>query len=640
MSGTKQVRDALPFTIQAYTFTGGELGLNAKRPCPGKSYIDTNEIIVRVYNATIAEEAGFCGEVIAIGDYVDTYSIGDYVFGGKQKPALQPYIVVKPEDLAVLPSKMSPAAAARLYAATPVYAALQNLEMGQRVAILGDMTGFAVQIAVQKKCIVTSSEPHDVGETAVIEEDNFLEYLSQQPDPFDVIVDATGDLDLYAYCEQFTTRAAEYISINPINTIQATKAQLLPAFLGGGTRKLTVSKLPVGQHKADLLNTLAKEVQEGRLRVLDQRVVSFEAVLQVYPAIREVTVVNVIKQSELTPEEPEEPAQPKNKGKAKAVAPSPKPKRSPTQKRRAPTQIAEQAASPNKNYSPRKPSRLQESILADQAGESSPEMRDAGFMGDEQHKSLHALQNGAGDDEIAQTDLIDHATPPRKTDRTGWPRQATLQDEYELSDLKHRQGTLLFDAGIEHQDLSTAELSLPDRSAEAIDYPVDEGDSEYEDIDDADDEEEEADTSTTFNKVQYAAQPTAQDDKAAALKEAEDKIAALQRQIEMLSRVEIPVKQQVTVRKLSKERRKSKESSHGRSSKEEERPHHGLLVDTEAAHVAAHSQVKTPSPTATKHKRKDSRHRSSSGEDTGHAANPDVLANESEDEEESSKLIN
>jgi hypothetical protein len=640
MFSTKQVRDALPFTVQAYQFTAGELGLNARKPCPGKTYLDTNEIIVRVYNATISEQAGFCGEVIAIGDYVDTFSVGDYVFGGKQRPSLQAYIVVKSEDLAVLPPKMSPAAAARLYAATPIYATLQNLEIGQRVAVLGDMTGFAVQIAVQKKCIVTSSEKNDVGETAVIESDNFLEYLSQQASPFDVIVDATGDLDLYDYCEQFTTRTAEYISINPVNPLQATKAQLLPAFLGGGTRKLTVSKMPTGEKKTSLLYALAKEVQSGQLRVLDQRIVSFEAVLQVYPAIREVTVVNVVKQSDLTPpEEEEEVPSPSAKGKAKAVPAVVKPKRSPVQKRRPQVEIAEQAASPNKDYSPRRPSRLKEAMLAEQTSESSPELRESGFMSGQQHQALQDLQDDEAVEHISEKDLIDHKTPERKKGGDVWPRRATRQDEYELTEMKNQPGTLLFDSGDHHDALEAPALSLPSRDPDG----EAEDEADYEDVDDADDENEEED-----NEVEH--------EKSAALREAEEKIAALQRQIEMLSRTERTQapNQKVTTRKLSKERRTSKENDRRpskehdrrtnkeldrRSSKEEAQKGLGLVVNTGSARREPHDKNKTPSPKDSRHK-KTVRYSSSSDERPRPVDNPDVHANESADEEESSKLIN
>lgn len=335
------------------------MSFNSRKPCPGKAYLDPKHVLVRVYNATMAVDGGFSGEVIALGDHVDSFSVNDFVFGGGL-PCLQQYIVVDASSLAIKPRELSFADAARLYTASVLNRAMRHLEKDMQVLILDDMSGFAVQFARERGCVVTASEDFDCGEDIIIEEDNYLNWLQQHTNQFDVVIDATGDLDLYDYCEIFTTPLSEYISLDPQSTVQAVRALYLPSLLGGGTRKLKVVRAQKGEALSKSLSALAKRLINNEIHVLNPRIVAFDKINTVMPSQRYVTAVNVIKQSDITPAEAE-PRDRKGKGKGKARA-DPKHRRN-----RSSTDVqtlTPPATPPVNPYSPRLPSRLAQSVSA------------------------------------------------------------------------------------------------------------------------------------------------------------------------------------------------------------------------------------------------------------------------------------
>ncbi|CCG80775.1 protein of unknown function [Taphrina deformans PYCC 5710] len=301
----RETRAALPSFIPYYSFSNGRVVYNIEgKATPGKHYLDSQEILVRVYNSTIAEQAGFSGEVIALGDYVDSCGVNDYVFGGGLT-SLQQYITVKAEEVCNKPRDLCFADAARLHAGTILYENLQHIPTQSTVLILGDMTGFAAQICREKGCFITSSEDFDCGEQSIIDSDNFLEWLENHDFIYDIVIDASGDLDIYNHCHKFTTKRAEYISINPDNALQAVKSSLLPSFLGGGTRKLKIARPASGVKKSQLLAQLAAKVLKDEYEVKNPRIVNYRSVSSVESASRYVTAVNVIEQKDITPEDPE-----------------------------------------------------------------------------------------------------------------------------------------------------------------------------------------------------------------------------------------------------------------------------------------------------------------------------------------------
>lgn len=304
MGSQREALSALPVHVPAYSVNGDSVTFNDRCTTPGKAFLDPKEVLVRVYNATIARDGGFSGEVLATGDHIDSFGIGDYVYGGGT-PCLQQYITVRADELTTKPRDLSFAEAARIYSGALIYEALRIMKEDMMVLILGDMTGFAAQICQERGCFVTSSEDFDCGETNIIDGDDFYGWLQQHTFKYDVIIDATGDLDLYECCHDFTTKRAEYISVNPQYTIKAVKSTMLPTFLGGGQRKITVAKLPKGLRRARVLSELGKKVVDGEYSIKEPRIVAFESVRAVHPSLRYVTAVNVITQRDLTPDDPE-----------------------------------------------------------------------------------------------------------------------------------------------------------------------------------------------------------------------------------------------------------------------------------------------------------------------------------------------
>lgn len=396
----REVKDALPTNIPYYSFHSDRVSYNAVgRPTPGKSYLDPQDILVKVYNSTIAKDGGFSGEVLALGSHIDSFGANDYVFGGGVS-ALQQYITVRAEEVLTKPRDLCFADASRLHAGTILYEHLQHLQQELTVLILGDMTGFGAQICRERGCLVTSSEYFDCGEQAIIDSDNFLEWLENHDFVYDVVVDATGDLDMYAHCHKFTTKRAHYISINPDSVLQATKSAYLPSFLGGGTRKLTIARPAKGAKKVQLLAELAAKIVREEYEVKNPRIVGYRSIHTVNPSQRYVTAVNVIEQKDITPEDPEynlkegraRGAKGNGKGKAKArTQPNTPPRyRNPTfpshtQHRPGSSGGMEASGNPSRQrstpsspvvhpYSPKVSSRLSHSVSASILPDSSPPM--------------------------------------------------------------------------------------------------------------------------------------------------------------------------------------------------------------------------------------------------------------------------
>lgn len=393
MGSQREALAALPAHIPFYSFSSDLVSFNDRCSTPGKSFLEPKDVLVRVYNATIARDGGFSGEVIATGDHIDSFGVGDYVYGGGLA-CLQQYITVRADELATKPRELCFADASRLFAGAIVYEALRGIKEDMLVLILGDLTGFAAQICQERGCFVTSSEDFQCNEENIIEGDDFLGWLDQHDFKYDVIVDATGDLDLYDHCHNFTTRRAEYISINPQSTLQAVKSTMLPTFLGGGQRKITVAKAPRGPRRARLLSELGTKVVQGEYTVKEPRIVAFESVRVVPREQRYVTAVNVISQRDLTPDDPElksaegrasnrsvpdkgkrraDPRTPQKRFSEGASTPTP-PGKTPLRTPSSASSFDSQNASPVRlksptpsfthAYSPRQPSRLNQSVSA------------------------------------------------------------------------------------------------------------------------------------------------------------------------------------------------------------------------------------------------------------------------------------
>lgn len=355
------MRESLPSHIAYYTFNGDLMTFNSRKPCPGKAYLEPKAVLIRVYNATLARYGGFSGEIIALGDHVDSFSVNDFVFGGGVN-CVQQYIVVKANCIALKPKELGFADAARLYSATVLYEGIKHLEQDMRVLILGDMTGFGVQLARERGCIITSSEDFDCGEETIIDEDNYLKWLEEHTNQFDAVVDATGDLELYDYCELFTSPLSEYISIDPESTFHTAKSLYLPKLLGGVSRRLSIARAPTAEACARLLHNLAKRLLNDELHILNQRIVAYENINTIMPSQRYVTAVNIIKQCDIdaVASQPRE-TRAKGKERSKSAFKHRRTTSSSSFDGSALTTSSIPSANP---YSPRQPSRLAQSISA------------------------------------------------------------------------------------------------------------------------------------------------------------------------------------------------------------------------------------------------------------------------------------
>lgn len=223
----------------------------------------------------------FAGRVVAIGDAVTRFEVGDDVFGGTMHSAQAEYLSM-PEDgaLARMPGELGHAEAAAVpYGAVTALHFLRDMarvQPGERVLIVGASGGvgrFAVQIARHLGAEVTGVASGDLALVRELGADRVIDYRTEDITGGDrdddrryhVIFDTSGALG-FRRARHALTATGRFLSL--MMSIPLLFQTLITAIFRKGRRALTGVALAT----PELLEQVRELVDTGAIRpVLDRR---------------------------------------------------------------------------------------------------------------------------------------------------------------------------------------------------------------------------------------------------------------------------------------------------------------------------------------------------------------------------------
>ncbi|KAJ4350336.1 uncharacterized protein N0V89_008957 [Didymosphaeria variabile] len=298
--------------MYAWEFKSAAGGIenNLYLPAAGvpKPHITEDQILVEVYSAALnpadykVPELGlvargmipspstpgmdFCGKVCEIGRKVDSYCVGEMVFGMYGGPfghgSLCQYVAVSKEMLATVPTglEVDHMAGVGVTGLTAYQSIQPYVKKGDKIFINGGSGGtgiFGIQIAKALGCHVTTAcSSANIELCKSLGADEIIDYKSADPievlrkkgQVFSLIVDNVGlPSHLYGQCHHFVVHHGHYSQVGAdtgiSSAVQHVSNMLLPGFLGGGRRKYQFMMLKPNHEQ---LVQLGKWIDEGKVK--------------------------------------------------------------------------------------------------------------------------------------------------------------------------------------------------------------------------------------------------------------------------------------------------------------------------------------------------------------------------------------
>ncbi|KAF2801090.1 reticulon-4-interacting protein 1, mitochondrial precursor [Melanomma pulvis-pyrius CBS 109.77] len=309
-------------TMKAWQFstTTGGLDKNLFRPADGatKPHISDDQILVEVHSVALnpadykTAEAwfiarltlslpkvpctDFCGKVVETGKKVDSFHVGEMVFGScdpLKSGSLGEFVAVSKNMVASMPEGLSVDDAASIgIAGVTAYQSLAGkVKKGDKVFINGGSGGcgiYAIQIAKVLGCHVTvSCSTANIELCKSLGADEILDYkssdiLKQLADKgpiFDLAVDNVGSSSaLYKASHTFLAPTSKFVQVGVMVTVcgiaKLASNTLRPGFLGGGKRKYQVIFVNIATKELEQIGTWMKE---GKVRNVVDSVFEFDS---------------------------------------------------------------------------------------------------------------------------------------------------------------------------------------------------------------------------------------------------------------------------------------------------------------------------------------------------------------------------
>lgn len=235
--------------------------------------------------------ADFCGKVAKAGKKIDSFQIGEWVFGAKNgavsNGSLAQYIAVSKDSLTSLPKdvEVDHAATVGIVGLTEIQAIKPHVKAGDKVFINGGSGGtgvYGIQIAKALGCHVTTScstgnvklcESLGADEVIDYKTSNIVDALAAKGPVFQLVVDNVGTpADLYKQSASYLLPNGKFVQVGASPSLsgfaQITSNMLVPSFLGGGKRSY---QMLMAKPSTDDLKQLGGWMKEGKVRaVLDQ----------------------------------------------------------------------------------------------------------------------------------------------------------------------------------------------------------------------------------------------------------------------------------------------------------------------------------------------------------------------------------
>ncbi|MHA2232502.1 MAG: NAD(P)-dependent alcohol dehydrogenase, partial [Candidatus Hodarchaeales archaeon] len=218
---------------------------------------------------------GFTGEIVAMGNDVTDWNVGDHVYGYSEKGgASAEYMTVSASLLAKKPSNLSfQEAAAVPGGSTPALIAFRDLatpKKGDKVLIIGASGGigtFAVQMAkkVYGAEVTGVCGPSNVEMVQELGADFVIDYTKEDytksEAQYDIILDVVAAQTL-SKCKNILTSEGTFIANNPINS---------PRSMWHMLTKNKRFKTGTADESAAAMTTIREWIEEGKIKpVIDK----------------------------------------------------------------------------------------------------------------------------------------------------------------------------------------------------------------------------------------------------------------------------------------------------------------------------------------------------------------------------------
>jgi NADPH:quinone reductase-like Zn-dependent oxidoreductase len=249
-----------------------------------------------LFGSRLTPGADFCGKVAKTGSKVDSFQIGEWVFGSKVAAlatgTLAQYVAVGKEHLTSLPQgvEVDDAATVGIVGLTEIQAIKPNVKEGDKVFINGGSGGtgvYGIQIAKALGCHVTTScSTPNIELCKSLGADEVIDYkttditkaLVEKGQVFSLVVDNVGlSADLYKQSASYLVPQGKFVQIGAGSSIgglgQIASNMLLPGFLGGGKRKY---QMLFTRPSADDLKQLGAWMKEGKVKAVHEQVFEWE----------------------------------------------------------------------------------------------------------------------------------------------------------------------------------------------------------------------------------------------------------------------------------------------------------------------------------------------------------------------------
>jgi alkaline phosphatase D len=240
--------------------------------------------------------ADFCGKVAKTGKKIDSFQIGEWVFGAKvgaiSNGTLGQYVSVSKDTLTSLPKdvKVDDAATVGIVGLTEIQAIKPNVKAGDKVFINGGSGGtgvYGIQIAKALGCHVTTTcstgnvklcESLGADEVIDYKTTDVVEALAAKGPVFQLAVDNVGaPANLYKQSASYLAPNGKYVQVGASTSIggfaQISSNLLLPGFLGGGKRSY---QMLMTKTSTDDLRQLGAWMKEGKVRAVVDKVFEWE----------------------------------------------------------------------------------------------------------------------------------------------------------------------------------------------------------------------------------------------------------------------------------------------------------------------------------------------------------------------------
>lgn len=240
--------------------------------------------------------ADFCGKVAKAGKKIDSFQIGEWVFGAKvgavSNGTLSQYVSVAQDCLTSLPSgvQVDDAATVGIVGLTEMQAIKPNVKAGDKVFINGGSGGtgvYGIQIAKALGCHVTTTCStgnvelcKSLGADEVIDykTNDIVEALTAKGPVFQLAVDNVGTPgNLYKQSASYLLPKGKFVQVGATPSLggfaQIGSNFLVPGFLGGGKRSY---QLLMAKASTDDLKQIGAWMKEGKVRAVRDEVFEWE----------------------------------------------------------------------------------------------------------------------------------------------------------------------------------------------------------------------------------------------------------------------------------------------------------------------------------------------------------------------------